>query len=410
MSKDRFNIWYNKWLNRIDEEADESLWNEIEDELDFRETWGNISGRLDKIDRSAKPVTKKKSYVKEIIGIAASILLILATAKYISDRSQEMSLSPDNVVSTGRNTDQKIESITDNALRQASSGMIVADLSGRRAHPEFLLTEREFDNQRTRRNQLAAGDRLMAQTGPVEKQSLTLYSLDSKRPEITLADHLGYPPVHYDLLDNISESDSRRNFIGFKDAGLVFGYKNTWLLNHETFNGLNPSRLNNALPTYRQELGAATTMIFRQGTVFGMEFFWRSEIGQNYQQYINASFMDRSINLDYIKFQAFYLWDSARVPGEFILGGYYSILITGTEIRGDDSFNIRQNYSDTDYGLLLGYQFKINVQDRLIVKPGLRFNYNMRNIFEGDDIVPSHLKKTNSFSTGFNISVAYKIF
>jgi hypothetical protein len=93
MSKDRFNIWYNKWLGRIDEEADESLWNEIEDELDFRETWQNISGRLDKIDISVKPVTKKKSYLKEIIGIAASILLILATAKYISDRSQEMSVS-----------------------------------------------------------------------------------------------------------------------------------------------------------------------------------------------------------------------------------------------------------------------------------------------------------------------------
>jgi hypothetical protein len=151
-------------------------------------------------------------------------------------------------------------------------------------------------------------------------------------------------------------------------------------------------------------------MVLKQRTAFGMEFFWRSEIGQNYQQYINASYIDRKINLDYLKFQAFYLWDPARVPGEVLLGGYYSILKTGKETRGEDSFNIRQNYSDTDYGLLLGYQLKINVQDRLIVKPGLRFNYNMRNIFEGDNIVPSHLKKTNSFSAGFNISVAYKIF
>ena len=113
---------------------------------------------------------------------------------------------------------------------------------------------------------------------------------------------------------------------------------------------------------------------------------------------------------DYLKFQTFYLRDPARVPGEILLGGYYSILETGKETRGEDSFNIRQNYSDTDYGLLLGYQLKINVQGRLIVKPGLRFNYNMRNIFEGDNIVPSYLKKTNSFSAGFNISVAYKIF
>ncbi len=406
MSKDRFNIWYNKWLGRIDEEADESLWNEIEDELDFQETWQNISGRLDKIDISIKPVTKKKSYLKEVIGIAASILLILATAKYISDRSQEMSVS-ENIALTGRYTDQKIKTIADNAFRQTGSGIIVADLSGRRAHPELFLTEREFDHQKTGRPRMAG--RFMAQPGPA-KQPLTVYPLDNKRAEMTLADHPGYLPVQYDLPDNISESDGRRNLIGIKDAGLVFGYKNTWLLNHETYNGLNPSKLNSALPTYRQEIGAATTMVLKQRTAFGMEFFWRSEIGQNYQQYFNASYIDRRINLDYLKLQAFYIWDPGRVPGEVLLGGYYSILKTGIETRGEDSFNIRQNYSNTDYGFLLGYQLKIPVQDRLIVKPGLRFNYNMRNIFEGDNFIPSHLKKTNSFAAGFNISVAYNFY
>ncbi len=407
MSKDRFNIWYNKWLGRIDEDADESLWNEIEDELDFRETWQNISGRLDKIDISVKPVTKKRSFLKEIIGIAASILLVLATTKFFIDRSQEMSLSADNVALTRRYTAQKIETITDNALRQAGSGIIVADLSGRRADPTLLFAEREFDHKGIERTRLAAAERPIARTGLAGKQSLTAYPLDNKRQEMTLADHPGYLPVQYDLPDNNSESDGSNNLIGFKDAGIVFGYKNTWLLNHETYNGLNPSRLNNALPTYRQEVGVAATIILRQRTAFGMEFFWRSEIGQNYQQYINASYINREINLDYLKFQTFYLWDPGRVPGEVLLGGYYSILKTGQETRGDDSFNIRQNYSDTDYGLLLGYHLSINVQGRLVVKPGLRFNYNMRNIFEGDNIVPSHLKKTNSLSAGFNISVAY---
>jgi len=144
MSKDRFNIWYNKWLGRIDEDADESLWNEIEDELDFRETWQNISGRLDKIDISVKPVTKKRSFLKEIIGIAASILLVLATTKYLSDRSQEMSLGADNVALTRRYTAQKIETITDNALRQTGSEIIVAHLSGRRADPTLLSQAEEL--------------------------------------------------------------------------------------------------------------------------------------------------------------------------------------------------------------------------------------------------------------------------
>ena len=409
MSKDSFNIWYNKWLGRIDEEADESLWNEIEDELDFRETWENISGRLDKIDISAGSVPVKKSYIKEIIGIAASILLILATGKYISDRSQQMSVT-DNIALSDSYRDQNIKTIADKALRSAGSGNIVADLSGNIMYPELFLTESELDHERTRGTRVADDGRLITRTSPAEQQSLTVYPLDNKRTKMTLADLAGYLPIQYDLPDNISESEGSRNLIGFKDAGIVFGYKNTWLLNHETYNGLNPSKLNSALPTYRQEIGAATTLVLKQRTAFGLEFFWRSEIGQNYQQYFNASFIDRRINLDYLKLQAFYLWDPGRVPGEVLLGGYYSILKTGKETRGEDSFNISQNYSDTDYGLLLGYQFKIAVQDRLIVKPGLRFNYNMRNIFEGDNFIPSHLKKTNSFAAGFNISVAYNFY
>jgi hypothetical protein len=135
-----------------------------------------------------------------------------------------------------------------------------------------------------------------------------------------------------------------------------------------------------------------------------MEFFWRSEIGQKYQQYINASYVDRHINLDYLKFQAFYILDHNRVPGEFLFGGYYSILKSGRETQGGTNFNIKQNYSNSDYGLLLGYQLQMDIHKRITLKPGLRFNYNMRNIFEGDNIVPSHLKKTHSFSAGFNIS------
>jgi hypothetical protein len=408
MSKDRFNIWYNKWLGQIDEDADESLWNEIEDELDFRETWQNISGRLDKIDISVKPVTKKKSYLKEIIGIAAGILLVLGTAKYINDRSLEMPVS--TAISLTGSLDQKVKTITGNALRQAGSGIMVTGLPGRRVR-ELLPAERDFGYQRTGQTRVTDGDRPASRTSLTASQQLTARPLDNKRPEMTLAINSGYLPSQYDLQDNISVSDGSRNLIGFKDAGLVLGYKNTWLLNHETFNGLNPSRLNSTLPTYRQEIGAATTMVLNRRTAFGIEFFWRSEIGQNYQQYINASYIDRKISLDYLKFQAFYLWDPVRgVPGEVLLGGYYSILKTGRETRGEDRFDIRQNYSDTDYGILLGYQLTINVQDRLVVKPGFRFNYNMRNIFEGDNFVPSHLKKTNSLSAGFNISVAYTIF
>jgi hypothetical protein len=79
------------------------------------------------------------------------------------------------------------------------------------------------------------------------------------------------------------------------EVGLVYGYKNTWLLNHETFNGLNPGKLGTTLPTFNQDIGVASSLILNNRHLFGLEFLLKSGTGQNYQQYINASYVDRSI-------------------------------------------------------------------------------------------------------------------
>ena len=409
MSKDRFDIWYNKWLGQVDEEVDESLWEDIEDELDFQETWKNISSRLDKKMPYGLPVTKKRYYIKEIIGAAAGIILILATAKYISDQTGQVSVRSDNISLNNTYIKQKINVMAANAFRKTIAGGIEAGLLNKTIYLPDLPVLRDYEPHMIESDPISSGDRIPEWTDMAEQLLLTGYASDIEKPDMALADHSRYLKDSR-FPDDRPYEDNGINLIGFKDAGLVFGYKNTWLLNHETYNGLNPSRLNNTLPTYHQEIGVVTTMVLRSGISFGMEFFWRSEIGQKYQQYINASYLDRHINLDYLKFQAFYILDPNRVPGEFLFGGYYSLLKSGRETQGGTNFNIKQNYSNSDYGLLLGYQLQMDIHKRITLKPGLRFNYNMRNIFEGDNIVPSHLKKTHSFSAGFNISAAYRIF
>ena len=409
MSKDRFDIWYNKWLSQVDEEVDESLWEDIEDELDFQETWKNISSRLDKKMPYGLPVAKKRYYIKEIIGIAAGILLILATAKYISDQTRQVSVRSDNISLNNTYIKHKINDIAADASRKTIAGGVETGLLNETRYLPDLPVQRDYEPHMIESVPISSGIRIPEWADLVEQQSLTGYAGYIEMPEMALTDHSRYLKDSR-FSDDKPFEDNGINLIGFQDVGMVFGYKNTWLLNHETYNGLNPSRLNNTLPTYRQEIGVATTMVLRSGISFGMEFFWRSEIGQKYQQYINASYVDRHINLDYLKFQAFYILDPNRVPGELLFGGYYSILKSGRETQGGTNFNIKPNYSNSDYGLLLGYQLQMDIHKRITLKPGLRLNYNMRNIFEGDNIVPSHLKKTHSFSAGFNISASYKIF
>ena len=108
------------------------------------------------------------------------------------------------------------------------------------------------------------------------------------------------------------------SFMDVVDIGLVYGYKNTWLLNYETINGLNPKKLGNSLPTFHQEMGVLSTLAFKKNHRIGIEFLWRSETGQNYQQYINANYVNRNITLNYLKLQAFYIREHKIIPGRCV--------------------------------------------------------------------------------------------
>ena len=49
MSKSRFDTEYLKWLQQLDVEEDDAVWEEIQNELDFIET-GIIYPRIDRIN------------------------------------------------------------------------------------------------------------------------------------------------------------------------------------------------------------------------------------------------------------------------------------------------------------------------------------------------------------------------
>ena len=173
-------------------------------------------------------------------------------------------------------------------------------------------------------------------------------------------------------------------FLRIADVGIVYGYKNTWLLNYETKNGLNPKKLGNTLLTFHQEMGILSTIAIKDHHFIGLEFLWRSETGQKYQQYINASYVDRNIKLNYLKLQAYYIWDHRNIPGQTIIGGYIARLNMAEEVQGKVKFSVSEKYRHSDYGLLLGYQFNIPLINRIIISPGVRVNYDFINIFKGD--------------------------
>ncbi len=81
MSIDKFDIEYLKWLQQLDVEEDDSVWEEIQNELDFIETWDYISHELDRINPPVRKIVIRP-YIKIAAAAAAAILLILFSVNY----------------------------------------------------------------------------------------------------------------------------------------------------------------------------------------------------------------------------------------------------------------------------------------------------------------------------------------
>ncbi len=414
MKRSKFDIDYLKWLRQIDVEEDDSVWEEIQNELDFDETWNYINRELDRIKPQRRKIVKLP-YPKIISAAAAVIIIIIASTFFLnkktnhptihSDRNltSEIIVEEENNIASGVNQEEDVLNISQNQSPEPGS----ASESGKEDKPGFIAQdESALPETKEDRETIEAAEAAGA-AGADERDRIHNMQFEAEKLAfVDLNDVSALIAPH-----NISIAESGKtsgSFMDVVDIGLVYGYKNTWLLNYETINGLNPKKLGNSLPTFHQEMGVLSTLAFKKNHRIGIEFLWRSETGQNYQQYINANYVNRNITLNYLKLQAFYIREHKIIPGMTIVGGYFAGLNMAQEIQGNDMFNINGNYRNLDYGLLIGHQFNIPIIDKLTIRPGFRFNYSFINIFKGDAIVPGHFKYTNNFAAGLNIAVSYR--
>lgn len=409
MKNHKFDIEYIKWLRQVDVEEDNAVWEEIQYELDFIETWDNISVRLDEVKPQKGKVIQMK-YVKSVAAAAAFILLMLLPVKYFNEQAVQPSIISEQQ-NSGVNPQEEFISDEASPLRKEKADMdlakmaeieappVIRNLKKPSAHladsdPTALAEDKDFEDSVFNDEQMVF-DKIQSRS--FDADSL----IASNNPPAA-----NFPEKQTSV---VSESGKASGVsLRVVDLGLLYGYKNTWLLNYETLNGLNPRKLGRTIPAFHQDIGASSTLEFNDQHLFGLEFFWKSETGQNYQQYINANFVDRQINLNYRKFQAFYIRDNNKIPGQVLLGGYIAKLTLAREMQGNTMFSVNDNYHNLDYGLLAGYQLNIALRNKIIIKPGIRVNYNLMNIFEGDDVIPAYLKKTRKLAASFNTFLSYR--
>lgn len=426
MSSNVFDREYRKWLQQLDVNEAASVWESVEDQLDLVETWDRINTELDRVKPQRKRIIPLP--LLRIMEVAAAILiLVLIPLLYLKQQDNNISgpalphtekahVPDETLTPSGEALASSGEAITPSGEVLSSPGETVSPSGG--AAPLHAGTAHAPEETAARYGETPSPQ---AETVPLPDGMILTPEERTSPPDGTV---IRSPEPVITSLTGISTTDktdliasniettvpSKKTsapFFRIHDAGLMYSYKNTWLLNYETRNGLNPAKLGNTLPTFHHDLGITSTLVLKEKHDIGLELLLMSETGQNYQQYINASYVNRKITLNYFKLQVWYGWNHRKIPGSTIAGVYFARLGMAEEIQGDLKFSVRDDYRNHDYGLVLGYRMDVPLFNNIVMYPGIRFNYNLMNIFEGHAGTANIFKTTNNFTAGINVAFTY---
>lgn len=257
-------------------------------------------------------------------------------------------------------------------------------------------------------NELVADYKLFSEMQGILSKSITEKSINLKV----------LPGSKYGSLQKNMNSGSANKFHQIGSAkisgGLITLFKNTWLLNYETYDGLRSESLNTTKIVFFPDAGLSLNYSFTKNWMLQADAFLFSGTGQRYQEYIAGHYSQKSIILRYsmIALSAKYRFTGVNGPVipssiNLIAGGYLSVLYKADQKINTDLVNIGSQYRKFDAGVRLGGEFEFQLTTGFSMAPGVFMTLGIPNIYRGDNIVPGYLRRTHNGSAGFQLAFYY---
>jgi len=417
---------FNNPLNQ--EELDE-LWEEISTEMDIGEVWDGISSDLDVV----MPVDSGFSIIVKSLAVVLIILFgMIPVQKILLDSHDDQ---PDKFIEK-KQYEQPAEMITKNKPGDSITGeQVKGDVS-----PAFRssIDKSEDSNKPTPAERNKTGLTLEAlvpvSTGivskvlaasemadsnlvvsrdeiPIEKSDIppALFSYDLKKIKL-------FPKTDFDSLkinDNPSIAGSSFPLTerGKISAGLITLVKNSWLLNHETFDGFNSESLTTTEIVFHPDVGLSLNYSLNKNWLLQADGFFFSNTGQEYLGYYNGHYGRKKITLRYstiaLSVKNKFSDISHFIPRSSInvlAGGYLSVLQYANQEKNSVLENIRSQYGKFDFGVRLGGEFELQIFNQLSIAPGLFLSIGIPNIYKGTSNIPGYFRKTHNGSAELHLA------
>ena len=194
------------------------------------------------------------------------------------------------------------------------------------------------------------------------------------------------------------------------EAGPVWVYHNSWLLNNETRNSFDENSLISTNPTYKQNWGLALNYNLTGKSSLSTEIHFFNKAGQQYKLFGEGKYLEKGLELQYhkvyIQYQRNFTERGKGTPAWFtVKAGVYGGVLQEKigEIRQEES-----RYTNFDYGfrVAFGQEYKLG---RLVLGYGLSTERGLKNVFGGTEKLPATFNKTfiQSFGTYLNVRYAF---
>jgi len=392
------------------QEEEDIIWEEISTEMDLGEVWVEIINELDQ----PRSVNVHIGFI--IRSVAAILIIILAIIPVEKSIRNPEIIKPD-IVQNVQPENRPVEIIKDTAADpdkvtqsiikffsderkdrvKSEDGKGTLQVAMYDTNPESI----SCDTREVRYLEPVASPHADVLSRPVYpgETSLELTSIASiiNNDRLNLEDH---------RFEGASPSRFRTG--GKFSVGLSALFKNTWLLNYETFNGLKSTSLTTTVMVFSPDIGVSFNYALNENWTLQNEGFFYSSAGQEYYKFEDGGHP----NIDYtLKYSTIALSSKYKFRGRkeamirtslnLTAGSYLSVLHKAGMRKDNVLENVSTDFTTLDYGIRLVSEFEFYFSNHFSSAPGIFLSYGIPNIYKGD------FMKTNNCSAGLQIVCFY---
>jgi hypothetical protein len=404
-----FNQWYKKSIETQPEDPPEGLWESIQNELDINDVWIRLEADLG---------TPQKTIFPLLLTIAASFLFIvfIGSLFYLNHYKLNKVETADIYIIDEPDKNEAVDIerpvVTDNL-----DPLITID------HTNYLV---EFSDESVQAiakasdsHQLIFNDISSTVYIPGKPENATpgQYMLASINPigistegSIENQTMLIKDKQRGSIFNTSMEYNNNKRFSDIT-IGLGGQLANTWLLNDKTINGFRGTSLTHTNATIGQSFGLLASTNTGTKSWLRLEWYFQAQNGQNYHEYIYGQYTSTRLKLNYQNLAlTWHVMPGKQTnPHRLFAGMYTGYLKDATLLINKTRYNVFDDYSSFDYGVIFGYEYLFQWKKSLTFNIGLYSKIGLSNVFAGNEYIPASLNHTQNAALMLSFSVNYSL-